>query len=200
MMTFTPIMFARHSQTQHAQNNAFELNTDMAVMDFSGTEAIPFLTAVLGLDINKLTASGLGIKGTLNDDIDSEFGYAVYFFSETAFRFVLQVKASEQLQALINEQQLRFDIDYVVRSDLHVMTLSGEQAFDAIVDAFELTAGLRLSNPLSCYGAQSGDVFVTAVATKSQQCFQLVAKAPELKKWQAYLQQQGFDSSLANVA
>lgn len=200
MMTFTPIMFARHSHAQHAENNKFQLNTDMAVMDFSGTEAMPFLSAILGLDINKLTASGLGIKGTLNDETDSEFSYAVYFFSETAFRFIMPLKASAQLQALINEQQLRFDIDYVMRSDLSIMTLCGEQAFDAIVNTFKLTAGLRLSNPLSCYGAQSGAVFITATERQSQQYFQLVAKAPELEKWQTYLQQQGFDSSLASVA
>lgn len=199
MMTFSPIMFARHSLAQHAENNAFEFNTEMAVMDFSGTEALLFLTSILGLDISKLTASGLGVKGSLDGDIDSDFAYSVYFFSETAFRFILPAQASKQLQSLINEQQLRFDIDYVMRSDLNVMTLCGEQAFDAIVDAFKLTPGLRLSNSLSCYGAQSGAVFVTAVTTQLKQYFQLVAKNPELEKWQAYLQQQGFDTSLVDV-
>ena len=54
-------------------------------MDFSGTEAIPFLTAILGLDINKLTASGLGLRSSLDDDLTSSYAYALYYFNETLF-------------------------------------------------------------------------------------------------------------------
>ena len=82
----------------------------------------------------------------------------MYYFNETAFRFVLGKDASVQLQSLINEQQLRYDIDYVMRDDLATLTLSGEQAFDTLVDAFKLTPGLRLADAQLCYGAQSGEV------------------------------------------
>ena len=81
--------------------------------------------------------------------------------------------ASLQLQALINEQQLRFDIDYVVRTDLASFTLSGDNAFDTLVNAFKLTPGLRLSNAQLCYGAQSGEVFITAIDKNDEQHFVL---------------------------
>ncbi|MFK3873800.1 hypothetical protein [Pseudoalteromonas rhizosphaerae] len=199
-MTFSPIMFARHSQIEAAASNMLQVNTNTVVIDFSGTEAIPFLTTILGLDLNKLTASGLGVKGTLDGDLNSNYSFALYYFSATAFRFVLHTDAAAQLQALISEQQLRYDIEFVTRTDLATLTLSGEQAFDALVEAFKLTPGLRLSDTNSCYGTQSGEVFITAIDKQSIQYFQLVAKAPELTKWQAYLQQRGFDTSLPDVA
>ncbi|MFK3861249.1 hypothetical protein [Pseudoalteromonas rhizosphaerae] len=199
-MTFSPIMFARHSQIEAADSNMLQLNTNTVVIDFSGTEAIPFLTTILGLDLNKLTASGLGVKGTLDGDLNSNYSFALYYFSATAFRFVLHTDAAAQLQALISEQQLRYDIEFVTRTDLATLTLSGEQAFDALVEAFKLTPGLRLSDTNSCYGTQSGEVFITAIDKQSIQYFQLVAKASELTKWQTYLQQRGFDMSLPDVA
>ncbi len=193
-------MFARHSQLDAPQSNMLQAENNSVVIDFSGTEAIPFLTTILGLDLNKLTASGLGIKGTLDDDLNSTYSFALYYFSETAFRFVLHSDGAAQLQALISEQQLRYDVEFVIRTDLATLTLSGEQAFDALVNAFKLTPGLRLSDANSCYGAQSGEVFITAIEKQSQQYFQLLAKAPELTKWQVYLQQHGFDLSLSDVA
>ena len=193
-------MFARHSQLDAPQSNMLQAENNSVVIDFSGTEAIPFLTTILGLDLNKLTASGLGIKGTLDDDLNSTYSFALYYFSETAFRFVLHSDGAAQLQALISEQQLRYDVEFVIRTDLATLTLSGEQAFDALVNAFKLTPGLRLSDANSCYGAQSGEVFITAIEKQSQQYFQLLAKAPELTKWQMYLQQHGFELSLSDVA
>ncbi|MCQ8889290.1 hypothetical protein NQT72_07180 [Pseudoalteromonas carrageenovora] len=191
-MTFNPIMFARHSNASSAVTNALQTSNAHVVMDFSGTETSVFLSTILGLELTKLTASGLGLKGTLDGDYNSQYSFAVYYFSETAFRFVLPHSASLQLQALINEQQLRFDIDYVIRTDLSTFTLSGNNAFDALIDAFKLTPGLRLSNPQLCYGAQSGDVFITAIDKNDEQHFVLVAKQQELQKWQSYMQAQGF--------
>ena len=184
-------MFARHSNANNATVNALKANNEV-VMDFSGSEASIFLSTILGHDLTKLTASGLGLKGTLDGDLNSDFSYAVYYFSETAFRFVLSYRASLQLQSLINEQQLRFDIDYVIRSDLSSFTLSGDNAFDTLVDAFNLTPGLRLSDAQLCYGAQSAEVFITAVDNKNEQHFVLIAKAPALQEWQCYMQAHGF--------
>jgi len=191
-MTFNPIMFARHSNANSAVTNALQTNNNHVVMDFSGTETSVFLSTILGLDLTKLTASGLGLKGTLDGDYNSDYSFAVYYFSETAFRFLLPHNASLQLQALINEQQLRFDIDYVVRTDLASFILSGDNAFDTLVNAFKLTPGLRLSDAQLCYGAQSGDVFITAIDKNDEQHFVLIAKTPELQKWQSYMQAQGF--------
>jgi aminomethyltransferase len=192
VMTFNPIMFARHSNAASAVTNAVQANNNLVVMDFSGSETSVFLSTILGLDLTKLTASGLGLKGTLDGDLNSDYSFAVYYFSETAFRFVLPHSASLQLQALINEQQLRFDIDYVLRSDLATLALCGENAFDTLISAFKLTPGLRLSNPQLCYGAQSGEVFITAIDKNDEQHFVLVAKQQELLKWQQHLQAQGF--------
>jgi aminomethyltransferase len=185
-------MFAHHSNAKSAVVNALNTNNDDLVMDFSGTEASVFLSVILGLDLAKLTASGLGLKGTLDGDYNADYSYAVYYFSETAFRFILKRSACNQLQALINEQQLRYDIEYVIRTDLTSFTLSGEHAFDALINAFKLTPGLRLSNSQLCYGAQSGEVFVTAIDKNDEQHFVLVAKQQELQKWQSYMQNQGF--------
>ena len=79
-----------------------------------------------------------------------------------------------------------------MRTDLASFILSGSNAFDSIVEAFKLTPGLRLSDAQLCYGTQSGDVFITALNKNDQQQFVLVAKTPELQKWQEYMQAQGF--------
>jgi hypothetical protein len=191
-MTFNPIMFARHSNANNAVINSLQANNEQVVIDFSGTEASVFLSSILGHDLTKFTATGLGLKGSLDGDLTSDYSYAVYYFSETAFRFVLAHKASLQLQALMNEQQLRFDIDYVIRTDLNSFTLSGDNAFDTLINAFKLTPGLRLSDSQLCYGAQSGEVFITAIDNNDEQHFVLIAKAPALQEWQSYMQMHGF--------
>ena len=193
-------MFARHSNANSAVINALQADNSQIVIDFSGSEASVFLSAILGHDLTKLTARGFGFKGTLNGDLNADFSYCVYYFSETAFRFVLPVNASLQLQALINEQQLRYDIDAVVRTDLHTFTLTGSRAFDTLVDAFKLTPGLRISDPQLCYGAQSGDVFITAIDKNDEQQFVLVAKAATLGKWQQFMQGEGFSVTHTSAA
>lgn len=185
-------MFARHTNSANAVTNCVHANNSTDIIDFSGSEASIFLSTILGINLTKLTASGFGLRGTLDDELYSEHSFCVYYFSETAFRFVLPHKASLQLQSLINEQQLRFDIDYVNRTDLTSFTLSGENAFETLVNAFKLTPGLRLSDSLLCYGAQSGDVFVTAIDKKEEQHFVLIAKTAELQQWQSYMQDKGF--------
>ena len=81
-----------------------------------------------------------------------------------------------------------------------IKKIMSKRAFDALVDSFKLTQGLRLSDMRSCYGAQSGEVFITAIDNQATQQFQLVARQAELDKWQTHLQQLGFDLALANVA
>ena len=71
-------MFARHSNANSAVINALQANNSTVVMDFSGSEASVFLSSILGHDLTKLTASGLGLKGTLDGDFYSDFSYAVY--------------------------------------------------------------------------------------------------------------------------
>ena len=66
-------MFARHSNANNAVINALQANNNNVVMDFSGSEASVFLSTILGLDLTKLTASGLGLKGTLDGDLNSDY-------------------------------------------------------------------------------------------------------------------------------
>jgi aminomethyltransferase len=88
----------------------------------------------------------------------------------------------------------------VVRTDLATFTLKGDNAFDTLVEAFKLTPGLRLADAQLCYGAQSGDVFVTAVDQNNEQQFIVIAKTATIDKWQQYMQQQGFSVTNTQAA
>ena len=63
-------------------------------------------------------------------------------------------------------------------SSIFTLSLGG-----LLVDAFKLTPGLRLADAQLCYGAQSGDVFVTAVDQNNEQQFIVIAKTATLDKW-----------------
>lgn len=187
-MTFAPTMFAKHRQGIAPVVNSMVATKNLMVLDFSGFETTPFLNQVLGLNLNKLMAPGLGVKGQL---VSGEV-FAVYYFSETAYRFVVDINDVEQFKSLISQNEHDYDIELVVRDDLNVATLSGQQAFDTLIQSFELTPGLRLSDDQVCYGRQSGEVFVTALLVGDEQQYQLIAQHPTLEKWQGVLQQQGF--------
>jgi aminomethyltransferase len=182
-------MFAKHRQGTTPAHNCMVATQSLTVLDFSGFEATPFLNQQMGLNLNKLMAPGLGIKGTL----DSGAAFTVYYFSETAYRFVVESSAVTTLEQFVANHVEDYDIELVVRDDLAITTLSGSQAFDTLISSFELTPGLRLSDELVCYGRQSGEVFVTSLLEEGEQRYQLIAQQPTLDKWQAALQAQGFN-------
>ncbi|MCF6435434.1 hypothetical protein [Pseudoalteromonas sp. MMG022] len=188
-MTFAPTMFAKHRQGCTPAVNSMTMTQDLTVLDFSGFEATPFLNQQMGLNLNKLMAPGLGIQGKL----DGGQSYCVYYFSETAYRFVVESSAVAILEQFVAAHVEDYDIELVVRDDLAITTVSGQQAFETLVNSFELTPGLRLSDEQVCYGRQSGEVFVTSLLEQGEQRYQLIAQLPTLNKWQATLQAQGFD-------
>jgi len=187
-MTFSASMFAKHRQGTAPALNTLALDSAQLVLDFSGFETTPFLNQVLGINLNKLLAPGLGVKGQLA----SGAAFTVYYFSETAYRFVIEQNHADELQNLVEAHHSDYDIELVARKDLSMSILSGEQAFDTIIKQFGLTPGLRLSDEQVCYGRQSGEVFVTSLLADDLQQYQLIAQTDTLNKWHQQLQEQGF--------
>ncbi len=121
-MTFSASMFAKHRQGTAPALNTLALDSAQLVLDFSGFETTPFLNQVLGINLNKLLAPGLGIKGQLV----SGAAFTVYYFSETAYRFVIEQNHADELQNLVEAHHSDYDIELVARKDLSMSTLSGE--------------------------------------------------------------------------
>ncbi|MCF2828926.1 hypothetical protein KIJ96_04270 [Pseudoalteromonas piscicida] len=187
-MSVTPIIFAKHRQGSVPAQNHYMPTDAVVVLDFSGFETTPFLSQILALNLNKLMAPGLGFQGKL----DSGENFAVYYFSETAYRFVASESAAAELATLIDSHADEFDIELVRRHDLVAATISGELAFERLVSDFTLTPGLRISDKNACYGKQSGEVFITTLLVDEQQQYQLIAQAAVLDKWQTTLTDAGF--------
>ncbi|MBQ4811758.1 hypothetical protein A7985_13450 [Pseudoalteromonas luteoviolacea] len=187
-MTFSPIIFAKHRQGTVPAQNAYRKLECQVVIDFSGFETTPFLNKELGINLNKLIAPGLGIQGVFaNGD-----SYAVYYFSETAYRFVLGQEAANTLVALVAEHEHEYDIELMRRDDLMIGQICGQSAFDSLLTHFSLTPGLGISDLQACYGKQSGDVFVTTLLQDGVQQHQLIAQSKPLTVWQEKLSADGF--------
>jgi hypothetical protein len=187
-MSLAPTMFAKHRHGFVAKSNEITTAEELLVLDFFGYETTPFLSQILGLNLNQLMAPGLGIKSQLaNGD-----KFSVFYFSETAYRFIIHRNSLGNVQTLIESHANDFDIELVARHDLAIARLTGLQAFDTLIDSFALTPGLRLSDEAICYGRQSKDVFVTALLEQGEQQYQLIAQQPTLQKWLSTLQKQGF--------
>ncbi|WP_440053840.1 hypothetical protein ACSLBF_13230 [Pseudoalteromonas sp. T1lg65] len=187
-MSVASIIFAKHRQGTIPAQNSYTPTDAVVVLDFSGFESTPFLSQILGLNLNKLMAPGLGVQGQL----EAGENFAVYYFSETAYRFVVSETAALALVELIDSHNSEFDIELVRRDDLVAATVSGELAFSHLLDAFTLTPGLRISDSNACYGKQSGDVFITTLLVDDEQQYQLIAQPAVLAKWQAALTGSGF--------
>ncbi|MFC3031031.1 hypothetical protein ACFOEE_00600 [Pseudoalteromonas fenneropenaei] len=187
-MPFAATMFAKHTLGQNTPVNQLLANGNVTVLDFSGFEATPFLQAELGLTLTKLMAPGLGLQGQLA----TGEAFTLYYFSDTAYRFIAATSAMQALLKLFNTFSVDYDIAYLVRDDLSVATLTGSSAFDSLVETFDLTPGLQLTDRQLCYGAQSGDVFVTALLAGEEKQFQLISQHEHLPKWQAHWQDKGF--------
>ncbi|ESP91734.1 MULTISPECIES: hypothetical protein [Pseudoalteromonas] len=187
-MTFSPIIFAKHRQGTVPAKNAYSALAGQVVLDFSGFETTPFLNQELGINLNKLIAPGLGIQGTFANG----HRYAVYYFSETAYRFILDQDAALTLQALVEQHEHEYDIELVRREDLVIAQLSGNAAFDSLLTNFSLTPGIGISDLQACYGKQSGDVFITTLLQDGVQQHQLIAQQDPLSAWQKKLSAEGF--------
>ncbi|AOT06824.1 hypothetical protein [Pseudoalteromonas luteoviolacea] len=187
-MTFSPIIFAKHRQGTVPAANAYRALAGQVVLDFSGFETTPFLNQELDINLNKLIAPGLGIQGSFANG----HRYAVYYFSETAYRFILDQDAAHTLQALVDQHEQDYDIELMRRDDLAIAQLSGAAAFESLLTHFSLTPGLGISDLQACYGKQSGDVFITTLLQDGVQQHQLIAQPEPLSLWQKKLSDAGF--------
>ncbi|SFD71403.1 hypothetical protein [Pseudoalteromonas denitrificans] len=195
-MIINTTMFASHvlgSEPQIKNANNFTFHPQKQVLDIGGSAALPFLRNILDADVAKLTAPGMGLQTKLRPgNADFEVMLDVYYFSESAFRIIANTEHPELFNAWLIQHEEDFDIDIIKRSDLTVMLVSGDDAFDVLVEQFKFTPGIRLSCSQQRFGAQSGRVFVTAVYTKEHNGYELLASPTELANWQQEFTKLGF--------
>ncbi|WP_052380271.1 MULTISPECIES: hypothetical protein [unclassified Pseudoalteromonas] len=198
-MILNTTMFANHvldSDTQIENANNFTFHPQKQVLDIGGSAALPFLRHILDSDVVKLTAPGMGIQSTLRPkNTDFEVQLDVYYFSESAYRIIVNTTQPALFNAWLSPFEDIYDIDIINRSDLAVMLVSGDDAFDMLVEQFKFTPGIRLSDSQQRFGAQSGRVFVTAVHANERNSYELLASPTELANWQQEFTKLGFINS-----
>jgi aminomethyltransferase len=119
----------------------------------------------------------------------------VYYFSESAYRIIVNTTQPALFSSWLSPFEDIYDIDIINRSDLAVMLVSGDDAFDMLVEQFKFTPGIRLSDSQQRFGAQSGRVFVTAVHANERNSYELLASPTELANWQQEFTKLGFINS-----
>lgn len=186
----TPTLFASHS-FQAQQENAFSAQTSRIVIDIAGSATLPFLQSLLNADVSALTVAGMGLHcAAMIDNQACELD--VYYFSESAFRLVVNQADSAPLIAHLLQAEDKCDIDVITRSDLNVMAVFGCDAFDMLLEEFALTPGIILQGQAQRYARQSGNVLLTATHLDSHQGYELIAKHDDLAKLQQRFSELGF--------
>ncbi len=190
-MTLNTTMFASHTVNSDTKiSNSMAYRRQKQVFDIGGSESMPFLRHILSSDVAKLTAPGMGFQCNLNaQNLDFDAKLDVYYFSEVAFRIIVDTAQPDLFYSWLCQFEESFDIDVINRTDLRVMLVSGEDAFETLVHQFKFTPGIRLSDNAQRFGAQSGSVFVTSVCTG---VYELLANNSELENWQEQFTKLGF--------
>ncbi|ATC93821.1 hypothetical protein [Pseudoalteromonas tunicata] len=200
-MAFQPKLFASHlhdSTTVLTQQNSTSYVANKWVFDIGGSAVLPFLRQILVANVAKLTTQGMGLQSKINGfSANQNMTLDVYYFSESAFRLVVNTSEPLIFANWLTQFETYFDIDVIVRDDLAVLSVQGADAFKTLVDEFALTPGLRLSDYALRFGAQSNAVFLTAVANDAGQSYELIANPTELANWQSRFIGLGFNAHAA---
>ncbi|OUL59289.1 hypothetical protein [Pseudoalteromonas ulvae] len=200
-MAFQSNMFASHildSRAVLSQPNSTAYITNKWVFDIGGSAALPFLRQILVANVAKLTSAGMGLQSRVNGFCAHQnIVLDVYYFSESAFRIVVDTNQPQTFANWLTQFESYFDIDVIAREDLAVLSVQGVDAFATLVEEFSLTPGLRLSDQQLRFGAQSGAVFLTAVSSDNVNRYELIASESELASWQSRFTGLGFNANAA---
>ena len=200
-MAFQPKLFASHLLDHHTvltQQNSTSYVANKWVFDIGGSAVLPFLRQILVANVAKLTTPGMGLQSKINGfSANQNMTLDVYYFSESAFRLVVNTSDPLIFVNWLTQFETYFDIDVIARDDLAVLSVQGVDAFNTLVDEFALTPGLRLSDYALRFGAQSDAVFLTAVANDAGQSYELIANPAELANWQTRFVGLGFNAHAA---
>lgn len=161
------------------------------VLDLGGSAALPFLRHILAADVVKLTTPGMGLQTTLRAaDANFDVTLDVYYFSEFAYRIILDMAQPERFSTWLEQHEANFDIDIISRADLAVMLIVGDNAAQVLADQLKFTPHGQLPDTELRFSVQTDQVFVTG--NDAEQGYELLASTDELARWQQAFSKSGF--------
>ncbi|WON77942.1 glycine cleavage system aminomethyltransferase GcvT [Serratia sp. UGAL515B_01] len=133
----------------------------MTIVDLCGTRTREFLRYLLANDVAKLTQPGkalyssmLNASGGVIDDL------IVYFFTEEAFRLVVNSATREKDLIWITQHAAPYGIELTVRDDLALLAVQGPHAKERVATLFTPEQKQAVEGMKPFFGVQTGDLFI----------------------------------------
>ena len=167
MVDFHGWMMPLHYGSQIDEHHAVRTDagmfdvSHMTIVDLHGPRTREFLRYLLANDVAKLTKPGKALySGMLNASGGVIDDLIVYFFSDDAFRLVVNSATREKDLAWITEHAAPYAVDITVRDDLALIAVQGPNAQAKAATLFSDEQRAAVAGMKPFFGVQAGDLFI----------------------------------------
>ncbi|MBD2780008.1 glycine cleavage system aminomethyltransferase GcvT [Xenorhabdus szentirmaii] len=161
----------------------------MTIVDLHGTGCRDFLRYLLANDIAKLTEPGKALySGMLNASGGVIDDLIVYFFTDSAYRLVVNSATREKDLAWINQHAEKYDVEITVRDDLALIAVQGPNAQAKVQSLFNDEQKQAVMDMKPFFGVQSGSLFIATTGYTGEAGYEIaLPKEQAADFWQALL-------------
>ncbi|CDL83684.1 glycine cleavage system aminomethyltransferase GcvT [Xenorhabdus szentirmaii] len=161
----------------------------MTIVDLQGTGCRDFLRYLLANDIAKLTEPGKALySGMLNASGGVIDDLIVYFFTDSAYRLVVNSATREKDLAWINQHAEKYDVEITVRDDLALIAVQGPNAQAKVQSLFNDEQKQAVMDMKPFFGVQSGSLFIATTGYTGEAGYEIaLPKEQAADFWQALL-------------
>ncbi|MAA61288.1 UNVERIFIED_ORG: aminomethyltransferase [Idiomarina abyssalis] len=186
-----PLNYGSQIEEHHAVRRdcgVFDVS-HMTIVDVEGPQAQAFLRYLLANDVAKLKTEGkaqytsmLNENGGVIDDL------IVYFFSETAYRMVVNSATRDRDLAWIEKVAADFDVTTKERDDMGMLALQGRKAAEKIQNVLTAEQYAEIDGMKPFVGKDVGDYFIATTGYTGEKGYEIVVPAEQLESlWDALL-------------
>ena len=186
-----PINYGTQIEEHHAVRRdagMFDVS-HMTIIDLEGSEALPFLRYVLANDVARLTVPGKALyTAMLNENGGVIDDLIVYYFSETAFRLVVNSATREKDLAWLEKQAADYDVTLIERPDFAMIAVQGPHAKAKVATVLNNEQKAAVADMKPFFGVQAGDLFIATTGYTGEAGYEIMV--PEAKAaafWQQLL-------------
>ncbi len=161
----------------------------MTIVDLQGTGCRDFLRYLLANDIAKLTEPGKALyTGMLNASGGVIDDLIVYFFTEHAYRMVVNSATREKDLAWINQHAEKYDVQITVRDDLALIAVQGPNAHAKVQSLLSDEQKQTIIGMKPFFGVQAGNLFIATTGYTGEAGYEIaLPKEHAADFWQQLL-------------
>ncbi|SEL66877.1 aminomethyltransferase [Colwellia chukchiensis] len=186
-----PINYGSQIEEHHAVRTdagMFDVS-HMTIVDINGADAKAFLQRLVTNDVNKLDVAGKALyTGMCNEQGGIIDDLIVYFFSDTAYRLVVNSATREKDLAWINAQAANYTVTITERPEFAMIAIQGPQAKAKVATLLTAEQNAAIEGMKPFFAVQADDLFIATTGYTGEDGYEIALPAEQAAElWQQLL-------------